>query len=215
MEMHDLPGYGSLNGAHASGDTATTSVFPFQTQDAVFTIDSRQVVTAWSQAAERLTGYQSREVLGRPCHEVFCGIDTHHGQFCRRHCPSFFKAMTAGAPADYSLFFRTKKGRPVWCTVTMLLPERKTDDLAMVGILREVTHERLGQLRKQIRFLLSHEFKNALTPIKAGIELLEGLEGGRILPEYPPRILASMARSCDRLEGLVDNLLRKVAAQGE
>lgn len=36
--------------------------------DGVFTVDRDGLFVAWSQGAERITGYQAAEVVGRPCH---------------------------------------------------------------------------------------------------------------------------------------------------
>ena len=35
--------------------------------DGLYSVDAKRHVTFWSRAAERLTGYEAREVVGRDC----------------------------------------------------------------------------------------------------------------------------------------------------
>jgi two-component system response regulator HydG len=54
----------------------------------VFTVDSRRRVTSFSQAVQRLTGYHEKDVIGKPCYQVF------HNDLCRGEC-KFHEAVEA------------------------------------------------------------------------------------------------------------------------
>ena len=54
----------------------------------IFTVDSRRRVTSFSQAVQRLTGYHEKDVIGKPCYQVF------HNDLCRGEC-KFHEAVEA------------------------------------------------------------------------------------------------------------------------
>ena len=62
----------------------------------VYAVSLDQTIVFWNRAAERILGYSSDEVLGRPCHELLSGVaaagEVGDGQ---SECPSI-RALQAG-----------------------------------------------------------------------------------------------------------------------
>ena len=56
------------------------------TADAAFLSDDRGLIVAWNKAAEHLLGFAAAEVVGTPCHEILCGVDTFGNRFCDESC---------------------------------------------------------------------------------------------------------------------------------
>jgi len=50
--------------------------------NAIFTLDSKMIITSWNKRAEEITGYKSNEVIGKSCHNLKINI-------CHEGCPLF------------------------------------------------------------------------------------------------------------------------------
>jgi len=97
-------------------------------RDGAFAVGPDGCVALWNRGAERIIGYTAREVLGRPCHEVFQGWDASGSRVCHRTC----RAMTlmpggSGIPS-FDVETRTKTGQTMWVSMsTVALPAREAD----------------------------------------------------------------------------------------
>src|SRR3989304_1600513 len=56
------------------------------TADGVCAITTEGKISLWNRFAEKILGYPAREVLGRPCCEVFVGRDAAGNRPCYRGC---------------------------------------------------------------------------------------------------------------------------------
>lgn len=57
--------------------------------DGAFVVDRAQRIVFWNRSAEAICGLSSAEVVGRRCHEVFCGRDEDGNRVCCLRCPLF------------------------------------------------------------------------------------------------------------------------------
>src|SRR5262245_51754608 len=64
-----------------------------RTTDGVFALDQAARMVFWNAAAERITGYQADEVLGRPCYEIFGGEQRAGCHKCQPDCPVIRAAL--------------------------------------------------------------------------------------------------------------------------
>ncbi len=56
--------------------------------DGVYFVDTDRRITSWNKAAERITGYTAREVLGRSCADnVLRHVDESGRELCVAGCP--------------------------------------------------------------------------------------------------------------------------------
>src|SRR5512141_2290713 len=56
--------------------------------DGVYFVDRDRNITFWNKGAERITGYKSAAVVGRPCSDnVLNHVDAQGLELCREHCP--------------------------------------------------------------------------------------------------------------------------------
>jgi len=56
------------------------------TGEPAFATDEEGRVVIWNREAERLLGYAASRVLGKPCHEILCGLDVFGNRFCDEDC---------------------------------------------------------------------------------------------------------------------------------
>ena len=128
----------------------------------VVSADGRVVL--WNRAAEKILGYTTREILGRPCCDVFVGHDDNGNRLCYQGC-HVMKLMDIGeAIQSFDMKTRSKAGHPVWLNVSILrLPEGGPSGPVTVHLFRDVT------ATKELLTLV-HERLTATADRQAGVD---------------------------------------------
>ena len=123
------------------------------TADGVCAITSEGKITLWNRSAEKILGYPAREVVGRPCCDVFVGRDTTGNRLCYRGC-HVQSLVKMGEPVQhFEMATRTKAGKPVWIDVSILVvPGSRNGLQTTVHLFRDVTasHELEAFLRERL-----------------------------------------------------------------
>jgi len=127
------------------------------TADGVCAIGVDGRIVFWNRAAERLLGYAAREVVGKPCCDVFVGRDPAGNRLCYQGCHVQTLVKRGEAVEHFQMATRTKAGRPVWLDISILaVPGARRDAATTVHLFRDVTtahevealvRERLAQMR--------------------------------------------------------------------
>ncbi len=88
--------------------------------DGVFTVDEKWCITSFNAAAEKITGWKSEEVLGKPCREIF------HSSVCGRNCLLKSSVQDETDHIDQTIFMRHRDGHyiPVSISSSPLLDDR-------------------------------------------------------------------------------------------
>jgi PAS domain S-box-containing protein len=58
----------------------------FRSGDALVTFDGDMTIVSWNAAAEKLTGIEAADAVGKPCWEVVGGVDEHGSLVCHPGC---------------------------------------------------------------------------------------------------------------------------------
>ncbi len=78
--------------------------------EGVYYVDAGGRITYWNRSAERITGYQAEEVIGRPCSDdILMHIDHSGVNLCEEGCP-LARTMSDGQPREISAFLHHKEG---------------------------------------------------------------------------------------------------------
>ena len=81
--------------------------------DGVYFIDKNRTIKYWNHAAEKLSGYSAKEVIGLSCADnILVHVDGNGNQLCLNGCP-LHACMTDGQPREASVFMHHKKGHRV------------------------------------------------------------------------------------------------------
>lgn len=99
--------------------------------DGVYVTDLHRRIVYWNQAAERITGWQAGEVVGRTCHDnILCHTDKLDNKLCgQEHCPLHRAIVTgSGSAVPVLVFARDRDGKkiPVQVSVSPIRDEQGT-----------------------------------------------------------------------------------------
>jgi len=135
-----------------SGGPASLDQALARAGDGVFAVRDGRLVL-WNRAAEKILGYATREVVGRPCCDIFVGHDDRGNRLCYQGCHVMTLVKLGEAIQSFDMKTRTKTGRPVWLNVSILVvPDATPGATVTVHLFRDVTatkelltlvHERL------------------------------------------------------------------------
>ena len=80
--------------------------------DGVFTVDRNWHITSFNRAAEKITGWDGGEVIGRPCSEVF------RSDYCGENCPVAMSLYSGQPVASHVINITSKEGRKIAVSVS-------------------------------------------------------------------------------------------------
>jgi PAS domain S-box-containing protein len=111
-----------------------------RTADGVCGVDRGGKVALWTRSAEKILGYSAREVVGRPCCEIFIGRDDPSNGLCYQGCHGPTPIKRNEPVQDVAIATRTKAGKPVWLHINILdVPGAEPDAPMTVHLFRDVT----------------------------------------------------------------------------
>jgi PAS domain S-box-containing protein len=174
---------------------------------AQFVLDPERRVALWPEVAERLYGYESGDVLGNRFEVLFAES---------KGTPTDVESLLAEAkdgPITAEGWHEKADGSVFWATCT-LSPLRNGEFDGYAVTSRDTTsrkqYERMLERRndrlQEFTDILSHDLRTPLSVIDGRLKLYR--ETGE------PKHLEAIETTTDRMEGLVDDLLR-VARQGQ
>jgi PAS domain S-box-containing protein len=182
---------------------------------AIFMLDPNGRVITWNAGAERIKGYEAREIIGRHFSEFYEEQDVRSGK-CER---GLEVAARDGRFEDEG--WRVRKDRTrFWANVVLTALRAPNGELVgFAKVTRDLTERRrleqeqlrLGKAEEAIRLrdeflsLAAHELKTPLTVLQLQLDTL----GGRSDPggQRAATKLQRAARSSERLASLVESLL--------
>lgn len=106
------------------------------TGDGAFVLDGAQRIHFWNRAAEAILGLSSADVIGRRCHEVFCGRDESGNRVCCPRCPLFVMVQHGERVAPRDIIVLARGGEQRWVNFSTVGAAGGT---AVLHLFRDVT----------------------------------------------------------------------------
>jgi PAS domain S-box-containing protein len=114
-----------------------------RTGDAVCAVDRGQRIVLWNPAARKLFGYRTRDVLGRPCHEILGGTDETGCVVCRKGCATTRMVRRGIVVPARDLQVQDNRGKKVWVSVsTVAFPSRWRELSVLAHLFRDVGRQK-------------------------------------------------------------------------
>jgi len=119
--------------------------------DGVFTVDQEYHVTSFNKAAEKITGFQREDVIGKACHTIF------RSSICRGECPLKATVRTGEPVTNYEIEILDKNNqiRPISVSTALL---RDSDGRIIGGVETFRDLSQLKELSEQLR--VKYSFAN-------------------------------------------------------
>ncbi len=116
--------------------------------DGLYFVDTHRKITLWNRAAERITGFSSKEVVGKCCADNLLNhIDEQGNNLCTSLCP-LTKTIKDGKIREHNLFMHTKKGGRI--PVSVRVSPLKDTEGKIVGAI-ELFSDISNQAAREVR----------------------------------------------------------------
>ncbi len=175
--------------------------------DAVIALDLHYRIVTFNSSAEKLTGYSSIDVIGKPINTIVKIYDKDHEMNVNEYCP-------IEKPSDENIVFSKKylklisgKKQSFINLVVGRIKDNKQNNLAGILSIHDLTEEqRLEEMKLDFVSMAAHELRTPLTSIRGYLSLYMD-ENKAILKEDQKFLLNRVDISCQQLGSLVENLL--------
>jgi PAS domain S-box-containing protein len=172
--------------------------------EGIVTLNDENRITFFSRGAERITGWNRDEVMGRSCDEIFRLVETNQS----------FSELIPPPDRRYKIMVETTDGREATLSITgaRLIPP-ETGDARVALVFRDVSEEEaVHRLMGHFLANVAHEFRTPLSAAVASIELLLD-QTPDLNPDELQELLTSLHLGLLGLQTLVDNLLESASIE--
>ena len=197
-------------GGHPEGAMELDSLLA-NTADGVCAINGDGRIVLWSRAAEKILGYTPREVLGKPCCDVFVGRDPAGNRLCYQGCHVMTLVKRGDLVQHFDMATRTKAGKPVWLNISIVVaPGARREVSTMVHLFRDVTasHEIEALIRQRLAEA-SPTLSDGGPPVdlsRRELELLRLMAGGANTKAMADRLHISSATVRNHVQHILGKL---------
>jgi len=178
--------------------------------DGVIAVDIDLNIIYANQASEKITGWTSKEIIGKSFHDVFPVLD-NKGKIIAREKRPFIIAIKTGENTSTSTtaplyYLRKNKTKfPVAITVSPIKINNKIT--GAIDVFRDITHEiEVDQMKTEFISLASHQLRTPLSAMRWFSEMLLAGDAGKLTKEQKEYI-TNISLSNDRMIALVNSLL--------
>ncbi len=82
-------------------------------EDGIYFVDTKRTILYWNKGAEKISGFQSKEVVGKHCWDnILMHVDEKGVNLCQGLCP-LVKAIKKGEKQEENVYLRHKNGHRV------------------------------------------------------------------------------------------------------
>ncbi len=177
--------------------------------EGIVTLDRQGHITFFSHGAQRITGWQRKEVLGRGCDQVFRPTETNQ--------PFSDLIPSPGRREKISVELRDGRQAILAVTGARLLPPEPTEharpEARVALVFRDVSEEEaVHRLLGHFLANVAHEFRTPLSALAASVELLLD-QAPELTPAELEELLTSLHLGVLGLQTLIDNLLESASIE--
>jgi len=180
--------------------------------DGVMLVDAQRTIVQFNPAAERLSGWQTGEALGRHCWEVFgCrGVTPEEAEEHERLCPLTL-ALTHAEQSSIDMHASLRSGQRRWFTVScapVLQDEQTAEQQRLVVGMHDISQlKAVEQLKSDFVAMVSHELRAPLTTVTGSVEMLSLLDPVVDHESYH-EVVGILEQQTQRLRQVVEEVLQ-------
>ncbi|GAB4536187.1 MAG: hypothetical protein Kow0063_21340 [Anaerolineae bacterium] len=172
--------------------------------EGIVTLDRHGRITFFSQGAERITGWQRDQVLGRSCDEIF--------RLAESADPFSYHIPPPGQRRKVTVELPQARQATLAVTGARLTPPA-TGDARVALVFRDVSEEEVvHRIMGHFMANIAHEFRTPLSALAASVELLLD-QASELSTSELHELLTSLHLGILGLQTLVDNLLESASIE--
>lgn len=116
--------------------------------DGLYFVNKDRIITYWNKAAERISGFAARDVLGKSCADnILTHIDADGNQLCTGLCP-LKETINDGAPREHEVYMHHKKGHRIPVSVrTSVLTDNTGKIIGGIELFTDISSQNSNLLR--------------------------------------------------------------------
>lgn len=172
--------------------------------EGIMTLDRCGRITFFSQGAERITGWERDQVLGRSCDEIFRLVETSD--------PFSYSIPPPGQRRKVTVELANERQATLAFTGARLTPPA-TGDARVALVFRDVSEEEaVHRIMGHFMANIAHEFRTPLSALAASVELLLD-QAPELSASELQELLTSLHLGILGLQTLVDNLLESASIE--
>lgn len=178
--------------------------------DGVILVDKERTILKFNPAAERLSGWQADEALGRHCWEIFgCrGTRPEEAEAHERVCPLSTLSHSDQPYLEMPMTSRTGQKRWLAVSCAPLPPDETTSEQRMVVGIHDISQlKAVEQMKSDFVALVSHELRAPLATVTGSVEMLGLLDPGADTDAYR-EVLSILDQQTQRLRQVVEEVLQ-------
>src|SRR5262245_54538412 len=200
-------------GSQLDPQTLLAAIFE-SADDAIITKDLNGVITSWNPGAERMYGYESAEVIGKPV-SMLIPSDQPNEE------PNILRRIRSGQPVEhYETKRQTKDGRIIDVSLTVSpICDSKGNIVGASKIARDITEkkrievrereakqraEALSRSKDEFIATVSHELRTPMTAILGWVRMLAS---GQLKPDAQKKAFEVIERNARSQAQLIEDLL--------
>ena len=132
--------------------------------DGVYLVGKDKHITVWNKGAERITGFEKKEVVGKGCADnILRHIDAEGRELCVSECPLSF-TLADGIIREDNVYLRHKQGHRL--PVSVRISPVRNDQGEIIGAIEVFTDNSSSiQLLKELELLKQEAYLDSLTGI--------------------------------------------------
>lgn len=116
--------------------------------DGLYFVDKNRKITYWNKAAERISGFSSKEVVGRECSDnILTHVDADGNNLCEGMCP-LAQSLIDGKARETDVYMHHKKGFRIPVSVRVgVLRNFKGKIIGAVELFTDLSNRSASRLR--------------------------------------------------------------------
>lgn len=176
--------------------------------DGVYVVDNNRHIVLWNKAAEKITGFSEKEMLGQICTKTVTESGEGCGIECAPVCDIAAQLDSKASSIGYEVLTRKKNGEKIWLSVSAAPTHDPDGNIAgVVHVFRDISeYKEIDRMKSDFVATVSHELRTPLTSILGFSKTL--LRNDVRFPEYSrDSFLEEIVKEGERLARLIEDLL--------
>lgn len=176
--------------------------------DGVYVVDNNRRIILWNKAAEKITGFREKEMLGQICAKAVTDAGEGCGYECAPVCDIAAQLDGRSGSVSYEVLTRKRGGEKMWLSVSAApISDPEGNMAGVVHVFRDISeYKEIDRMKSDFVATVSHELRTPLTSILGFSKTL--LRNDVNFPE-PSResFLLEIVREGERLARLIEDVL--------